>query len=423
MLMSTHGSRLEALRKELQRQGLDGFVVPISDEHMSEYVGGYAQRLAWPTGFGGSAGTAVVLTDALREPAAAMFVDGRYTLQVRDQVDGSLWTYESVPETSVAKWLGQHAPQDARIGHDPGRTASAGSRRCRRPWRRRAGSLVVVDANPVDAVWGDRPAPSPAPALVHDESHAGRSSADKRAALAEWRRRKTRRRAGCASVAGLAVQHSRQRHRTHAGGARQCRGPRGRRGRNPLFIDEGKITPELRAHLGNAVTLRPARDFAGALAALAGKRVAADPDSCVAAVFGLLEAAGAEVVEKPDPCMLPKAIKNAAEQAGHRAAQGRDGAALSRFLHWVAVEAPQGHVTEMAAADRLQAFREATGSWPRPLVRHDLGQRPQRRDCALPGERGDQPSARTGQRLPARFGRAISRRHHRRHPHRLDRRT
>src|SRR6186997_2370972 len=113
MLMQTHEARLDALRKELARQGLDGFVIPISDEHLSEYVGAYAQRLAWLTGFGGSAGTAVVLKDR-----AAMFVDGRYTLQVRDQVDGRLYEYESVPQTSVAKWLGGNAPEGARIGCD-----------------------------------------------------------------------------------------------------------------------------------------------------------------------------------------------------------------------------------------------------------------------------------------------------------------
>src|SRR5688500_13103505 len=114
MLMNTHEARLDALRKELKARGLDGFVVPISDEHMSEYVGSYAQRLAWLTGFGGSAGTAVVLADE-----AAMFVDGRYTLQVRDQVDGRFYSYESVPQTSIAKWLREHAPEGGRIGYDP----------------------------------------------------------------------------------------------------------------------------------------------------------------------------------------------------------------------------------------------------------------------------------------------------------------
>jgi Xaa-Pro aminopeptidase len=361
MLMSTHGSRLEALRKELQRQGLDGFVVPISDEHMSEYVGAYAQRLAWLTGFGGSAGTAVVLTDAMRDPAAAMFVDGRYTLQVRDQVDGALWAYESVPETSVARWLGEHAPQGARIGYDPWLHGKHWVKAASEALAKTGGELVAVKANPVDAVWTDRPTPSPAAALVHDESHAGRSSAEKRADLGKWlETEKLDAAVICAldSLAWLFNIRGSDIERTpvvlanavvHAGGEAE------------LFIAESKVTPELRAHLGNAVTLRPAEDFAGALAALAGKRVTADPDSCVAAVFGLLDEAGAQIVEKPDPCALPKAIKNPAEQAGHRAAQERDGAALSRFLHWLSVEAPDGSITEMAAADRLQAFREATG--------------------------------------------------------------
>lgn len=362
MLMKTHEARLDALRKELARQELDGFVVPISDEHMSEYVGAYAQRLAWLTGFGGSAGTAVVLTDAARDPAAAMFVDGRYTLQVRDQVDGALWTYESVPETSVAKWLGEHAPEGARIGYDPWLHGKRWVKAAQEALEKRGGELVAVGANPVDAVWSDRPEPSPARALVHDESHAGRSSADKRGDLAQWlETEKLDAAVICAldSLAWLFNVRGSDIERTpvvlanaivHASGEAE------------LFIEQGKVTPELRAHLGNAVTLRAADQFAGALEALSGKRVAADPDSCVAAVFKLLDDAGAQVVEKADPCALPKAIKNPAEQAGHRAAQARDGAALSRFLHWLSVEAPGGSVSEMEAADRLQQFREATGS-------------------------------------------------------------
>jgi Xaa-Pro aminopeptidase len=361
MLMKTHESRLDALRKELARRELDGFVVPISDEHMSEYVGAYAQRLAWLTGFGGSAGTAVVLTDANCQPAAAMFVDGRYTLQVRDQVDGALWTFESVPETSVARWLGEHAPDGARIGYDPWLHGKRWVKAASEAVAPRDGALVALDCNPVDAVWGDRPAPSPAAALVHDERHAGRSSADKRAQLGKWlETEKLDAAVICAldSVAWLFNVRGSDIERTpvvltnaliHASGEAE------------LFLAEGKVTPELRAHLGNAVTLRPADAFAATLASLAGKRVAADPDACTAAVFSLLEQAGAQVVEKPDPCALPKAIKNEAEQAGHRAAQARDGAAVARFLYWLSLEAPSGKVTELAAADRLHAFREATG--------------------------------------------------------------
>ena len=112
--MSSHADRLAALRQQLAADRLDGFVVPLTDEHMSEYVGGYAQRLAWLTGFQGSAGTAVVLPEE-----AAIFTDGRYTLQVRQQVDGEHWQFQSVPETSIAGWLKEHAPEGARIGYDP----------------------------------------------------------------------------------------------------------------------------------------------------------------------------------------------------------------------------------------------------------------------------------------------------------------
>src|ERR1700749_1595874 len=168
MLMNTHEARLDALRRELKARGLDGFVVPISDEHMSEYVGSYAQRLAWLTGFGGSAGTGVVRADETLAPAAAMFVDGRYTLQVRDQVDGRFYAYEGVPQTSVAKWLGEHAPAGAKIAYDPWLHGKGWVSAVGKALADRGAELVPVDSNPIDSVWEDRPAPSVAPALVHD---------------------------------------------------------------------------------------------------------------------------------------------------------------------------------------------------------------------------------------------------------------
>ena len=181
MLMNVHEARLTALRKELKARGLQGFVVPISDEHMSEYVGSYAQRLAWLTGFGGSAGTAVVLADE-----AAIFVDGRYTLQVRDQVDGAQYAYESVPQTSVAKWLGAHAGEGAKIGYDPWLHGKQWVAATAKALADKQAELVEVSANPIDTVWEDRPAPSPAPALIHPDSLAGQSSAAKREAIAAW---------------------------------------------------------------------------------------------------------------------------------------------------------------------------------------------------------------------------------------------
>ena len=356
MLMNTHEARLDALRKELKRQGLDGFVVPISDEHMSEYVGSYAQRLAWLTGFGGSAGTAVVLADE-----AAMFVDGRYTLQVRDQVDAALYAYESVPQTSPAKWLGAHVGKGAKIGYDPWLHGKQWVTATAKALAEKQAELVAVETNPIDAVWQDRPAPSPAPALVHPDDVAGQSSAAKREALGQWLSENKCDAAVVSaldSIAWLLNIRGSDVDRTpvalsfvlaHADGTAD------------LFIAPEKVTPDLRVHLGNEVRIAPREAFLSALAELGGKTVAIDPERSVQAIFSALETAGAEVAEHRDPCVLPKAIKNEAEQAGHRAAQARDGAAMVHFLHWLSLEAPKGGVDEMAAQERLYQFRRDTG--------------------------------------------------------------
>ena len=336
MLMHTHEARLDALRKELARQTLDGFVIPISDEHMSEYVGAYAQRLAWLTGFGGSAGTAAVLADE-----AAIFVDGRYTIQVRDQVEERLFAYESVPATNVARWLGEHAPDGARIGFDPWLHGKPWADAARRELAARGGTLVPVESNPIDAIWADRPAPSLAPALVHSADHAGMPSEAKRSLVAEWLAEKGLDAAVISALDGVAWL-------LNIRGADVERTPVALSfvlahadGTADLFIAEEKVTPELRAHLGNAVLVRPRDGFVPALEALAGRKVAVDPERSVAAIYAALEGAGAKVVDLTDPTVLPKAVKNPVEQAGHRAAQARDGAAIARFLHWMSIAAPQ----------------------------------------------------------------------------------
>ena len=185
-----------------------------------------------------------------------------------------------------------------------------------------------------------------------------------------------------------------------------------------LFVASEKIGDDVRQHLGNGVRVHERDDFERALGGFAGKTVAVDPERSVAAVFEALENAGARVISKRDPSILPKAIKNEVEIAGHRAAQARDGAALSRFLHWLSVEAPKGGVDELAAAAKLQGFRQQAGGSARSELRHHLRRRPQRRHRPLSGQRGDQPAARDGFDLPGRFRRPISRRHHRRYPHR-----
>lgn len=360
MLMNTHETRLAALRKELAARSLDGFVIPISDEHMSEYVGTYAQRLAWLTGFGGSAGTAVVLTDSARTPAAAMLVDGRYTLQVRDQVDSRFYAYENVPQTSTAKWLAANAPQGARIGYDPWLHGKRWVADVAKALESIDGTLVAVESNPVDAVWQDRPAPSPAPLLVHDLRHAGVSSEAKRTEAAQWlaeHRLDAAVITALDSIAWMLNVRGTDVERTpvalsflilHADGSAD------------LYAAPEKLTAEVRAHLGNAVRSHDRAEFVPALRQLAGKRVAVDPERTVQAVFAALAEADADVQELRDPAVLPKAVKNPVEQQGHRDAQARDGAAMARFLHWLARQGPTGTVDEMQAAECLHQFRRET---------------------------------------------------------------
>lgn len=356
MLMQTHEARLDALRRELNKRGLDGFVIPISDEHMSEYVGAYAQRLAWLTGFGGSAGSAVVL-----KHKAAIFVDGRYTIQVRDQVDEKLFEYQSVPTISPAAWLGEHAPDGSRIGYDPWLHSQGWADSAAKALAKRDAELVPVESNPVDAVWDDQPLASDAPAFPHSDEHSGRSSAEKRAEIADWLKQEGYDAAVISALDSIAwllnirgadVDHTPVALSyviAHADGTAE------------LFIAPEKVTPELTQHLGNAVTIRERDSFAAALQDMAGKTVTVDPIYGVAAVNQALHSGGSNVLSVQCPTILAKAIKNPREQQGQRDAQARDGAAVAKYLHWLSVEAPKGGETELSAAAQLQAFREESG--------------------------------------------------------------
>ncbi|WP_375270582.1 aminopeptidase P family protein [Sphingomonas sp.] len=354
--MSTHAARLIALRQQLSRQNLDGFVIPLTDEHMSEYVGGYAQRLGWLTGFGGSAGTAAVLPDT-----AAIFTDGRYTIQVREQVSADDWHYVAVPENSVADWLAANVGEGARVGYDPWLHTRGWVEDTRAALSARGATLIAVDTNPVDAVWDDRPAPSPAPMAVHSDAHAGETSAAKRARVADWLAE-----VGADAVVIPALDSTAW--LLNVRGADVARTPValaytivGADGTADLFVAPEKMTDAVHQHLGNAVRVHDRADFAPALSRLAGKRVAIDPALAVSAIFDAVEAGGGTALPLRDPTIIPKATKNDAEVAGHRAASVRDGAALTRFLRWIADEAPKGGQTELSAAARLQQFREETG--------------------------------------------------------------
>lgn len=354
--MPAYSERLATLRTRLAQEGLDGFVVPLTDEHMSEYVGGYAQRLAWLTGFQGSAGTAVVLAGE-----AAMFTDGRYTLQVREQVDGADWTYAQVPQESIAGWLAGHAPQGGRIGYDPWLHTREWVERTAAALAPRGGTLVPVAANPIDALWADRPEPSDAPLAVQPDTLAGRSAADKRAEIADWLRAQGADALVLSALDSVAWAFNvRGTDVTHTPVALSY-ALIAEDGTAELFVAPDKVGDEVHRHLGNAVRVRDKAEFASALRNLAGKRVAVDPERAVAAIFDALDAGGAMLLPMRDPVVLAKAIKNPAEIAGHHAAQARDAAALVRFLKWFEETAPAGTLTELDVVARLHDFRAETG--------------------------------------------------------------
>ena len=351
--MSTHEDRLKALREELASRRLTGFVVPLTDEHMSEYVGAYAQRLAWLTGFQGSAGTAVVMPED-----AAIFVDGRYTLQVREQVDGENWEYVGIPGTSVADWLAGHADNGAKIGYDPWLHTRNWVKAAEKALAEQGAELVPVDTNPVDAIWPDQPAPSDARLIVHSDEHAGKSSAQKRQDMADWLGDKHADAAVLAALDSIAWTFNIRGGDVDNTPVALAYALVRKDGTADLFVDPGKLTDEIGQHLGNGVRVHDRTEFEGFLGGLSGQTVIVDPDSAVAAIFQSLEDAGAKVRAEREPAVLPKAVKNPVEIAGARAAHERDGAALTRFLHWLSIEAPKGGLTELSAAAKLRQFRE-----------------------------------------------------------------
>jgi Xaa-Pro aminopeptidase len=340
--------RLSALRAAIARAGVDGFIIPRADEFLGEYVPPSGARLAWLTGFTGSAGLAIVLPDR-----AVIFTDGRYTTQVAQQTDPALWERRHLVEQPPAAWLKEHAA-GKRVGYDPWLHAQAALDRLAAS----GAVLVPLPANPVDGVWTDRPVDPQAPAEPWPEEFAGRSAAEKRADIARELRE-----AGEAAVI-LADPHSVAwllnmrgadlEHTPLALASALLRDD----GTVRLFMDPAKAGPELRAALGNAVAIEPRAGLAAALGELAGRKVRVDPEA-TPAWFGLtLRNAGAEPVAGADPCRLPRACKTAAEQAGARAAHKRDARAVVRFLAWFEREAPHGGLTEVSVADRLLAFRQ-----------------------------------------------------------------
>ncbi|HEY7140709.1 MAG TPA: aminopeptidase P family protein [Methylomirabilota bacterium] len=346
--------RVERLRKELSREGLAGFLVPRADEHQGEYVPPRAQRLAWLTGFTGSAGLAVVLTDA-----AAIFVDGRYTLQVKDEAPGDVFEHHHVTESPPAEWLRVRLRPGDRLGYDPWLHTIESVERLQAVSGKAGATLVPVAENLVDRIWDDQPPPPRGPIVPHDLKHAGRPSPEKRREIGELLARDAVDAvvltapdsiAWLLNVRGSDVAHTPLPlafavvHRDAT---------------VDLFVDPAKLTPGLLEHLGEDVRVQPPDALSPALDRLGAARrtVQADPSSTAAWIIQHLADAGATVTRAADPCLVPKATKNDVELAGARSAHEKDGTALVRFFAWLARQGPARRLTEITAAERLDALR------------------------------------------------------------------
>jgi Xaa-Pro aminopeptidase len=346
------------IRAAMAQQGLDGFLVPHEDEHQNEYLPAANDRLAWATGFTGSAGAAVILKDK-----AAVFVDGRYTLQVRDQVDAQLFEIRDLVEGGVPAYLETATARGQKIGYDPRLHSPDALARLKEAAAKAGANLIAVNDNPLDRAWGQaRPAQPTAPVVPHPAEFSGEESSAKRARVGQA----VAARGGDAAVL-TAPSTIAWLFNVRGGDVIRSPLPLGQAilnkdGTARLFLDPAKVTPDLPAWLGNQVRLETPDDLPAALAELKGQSVVVDPAQSSAWYFDTLAEAGATVIRADDPCALPRACKNAVEIQGSRNAHIRDGAALTRFLHWVATEGQLSPPDEITAVTRLEGFREATGA-------------------------------------------------------------
>jgi Xaa-Pro aminopeptidase len=348
---------LPRLRKALKAAGLDGFIVPHEDEWQNEYVPPAYDRLAWVTGFTGSAGAAVVLADE-----AAVFVDGRYTLQVRAQVDGDLFAYRDLVDGGVPAYLRERGKQGQRIGYDPKLHSPDSLDRLRSAAEAAGVTLVPIDRNPIDEIWDDRPPIPMAKVVPQQEAYAGEHASSKRHRLGDGLSKEGADAVVITSPASIAWLFN-----VRGGDVARTPLPLGEAllrsdGTADLFLADEKVSPELRQWLGNEVAIKPSNELQPTLASLRGKRVRLDPATASAWYFEELKKAGAEIVRGQDPVVLPRACKNAAEIEGSRNAHIRDGAAVCRYLHWLATEGQSGKVQEIEACQKLEGFRAETGA-------------------------------------------------------------
>ena len=352
------GPRLKALREELARRKLRGFVVPRADQQQNEYVAPSEERLSWLSGFTGSAGLAVVLDNE-----AALFVDGRYTLQAAKQVDREAWTIEPLVEPPPESWLAKHLHHGDRLGYDPWLHTPAAAERIAAACTRAGAELIAVQSNPIDTIWADRPPPPLAPISVHGSQFAGEAEADKLDSI--------RAEIGKLAVDALVLSDSHAVAWTfniRGGDVAHTPLPLSyalvpKAGRPTVFIDHRKLSNATRDHLERAADVREPDALVPELTALAQSSASIALDSATAAdaLSRLIKAAGGKAVPGNDPTSLLKAVKNATEIAGTRTAHRRDAVALARFLAWVDREAPKGALTEIDTVAALETFRRESG--------------------------------------------------------------
>lgn len=348
------GKHLPALRKEMKARNLDGFVVPHDDEYQNEYIPAYAERLMWASGFSGSAGAAIIMQDS-----AVMFTDGRYTLQVRQQADSDYFEYVDITEVTPDKWLGQNGVKNTRIGYDPMLHTETSVKRLRAAAEKAGFELVAVNENPIDAAWKDQPPLPKTPAKPHDLRYAGKSSEEKRKEIAEAVSK-----GGADAVLITAPPSLAWLFNIRGGDVARTPLPLGRAllnkdGSATLFLAPEKVENTLPEFLGDNVDIRGEDQVNAVLEQMGEKKlsVAIDPDLAPSKYVQDLKQAGAHIVNMTDPCALPRARKNETEVDGARNAHMRDGAAVTRFLHWLDTEAQSGEIDEITAAKKLESFR------------------------------------------------------------------
>jgi Xaa-Pro aminopeptidase len=352
-------ARLAMLREELARRKLTGFVIPRADQQQNEYVPPSEERLAWLTGFTGSAGLAVALTHE-----AALFVDGRYTIQAAKQVDARAWAVESLIDPPPESWVSAHLRAGDRLGFDPWLHTFAAAERLSAACAKAGAELVAVDSNPVDAIWQDRPQPPIAPVAVHGMQHAGVTEAEKLTRI--------RSEIGKLGAEALVLSDSHAVAWTfNIRGADVAHTPLPlsyalvpKDGRPTIFIDHRKLSNLTRDHLEQSADVREPDAMAPTLMALAksGASIALDNATAADALSRLITGAGGKPVRGSDPIALLKAVKNATEIKGTQTAHRRDAVALARFLAFIDREAASGKLTEIDAVEALETFRRDTGA-------------------------------------------------------------